>query len=178
MTKLKVIASGLMLSMGFYACNPAAETGSSESADSTDTVAAVPVVLENEEVQIAYDKYLQLKDNLVSSDAESSAKSAAELASALAKIDGCENAAGLASKIAGTDDLAIQRINFTILSDDVIAMMKHTPVNSGSMFVQYCPMANDGEGGYWLASEKQIRNPYYGDAMLHCGEVKETLSAK
>jgi hypothetical protein len=36
-------------------------------------------------------------------------------------------------------------------------------------------MANDGNGGYWLSSEPQIKNPYYGDEMLECGEVKEEI---
>jgi hypothetical protein len=54
--------------------------------------------------------------------------------------------------------------------------MKHTKIDSGSIFVQYCPMANDGDGGYWMASSNEIRNPYYGDEMLNCGEVKEELN--
>ena len=57
-------------------------------------------------------------------------------------------------------------------------MFKKVEISSGSMFVQYCPMANDGDGGYWLASETEIRNPYYGDEMLNCGEVKETITKK
>jgi hypothetical protein len=47
---------------------------------------------------------------------------------------------------------------------------------SGSIYVQYCPMANEGKGGYWLSSQEEIMNPYYGDDMLHCGEVKETIA--
>ncbi len=65
----------------------------------------------------------------------------------------------------------------TALSADIIALMKHTDVNSGNLYVQHCPMANEGEGGYWLAAEKEVRNPYYGDEMLNCGAVKETISA-
>ena len=36
-------------------------------------------------------------------------------------------------------------------------------------------MANEGNGGYWLAAEQEVRNPYYGDEMLACGEVKRTI---
>jgi hypothetical protein len=36
-------------------------------------------------------------------------------------------------------------------------------------------MAKNGDGAYWLASEKEIKNPYYGDDMLNCGEVKEEI---
>jgi hypothetical protein len=60
----------------------------------------------------------------------------------------------------------------------LITLFKKAEITSGSMFVQYCPMANEGEGGYWLSSETEIRNPYYGDEMLNCGEVKETIEKK
>ena len=37
-------------------------------------------------------------------------------------------------------------------------------------------MAFDNEGADWIASEKQIRNPYFGDKMMKCGSVKLSLS--
>ena len=42
-------------------------------------------------------------------------------------------------------------------------------------YFQYCPMANNDKGAYWLSSKKDILNPYFGDAMLTCGETKETI---
>jgi Cu(I)/Ag(I) efflux system membrane fusion protein len=39
-------------------------------------------------------------------------------------------------------------------------------------------MADNDTGGYWLSTEEQIMNPYFGDMMLHCGEVSETLEMK
>ena len=36
-------------------------------------------------------------------------------------------------------------------------------------------MAFDNQGAYWLSNAKQIRNPYFGEKMLTCGEVKEKL---
>jgi Cu(I)/Ag(I) efflux system membrane fusion protein len=30
-------------------------------------------------------------------------------------------------------------------------------------------------GAYWLSESADIRNPYYGEAMLTCGETKETM---
>jgi len=37
-------------------------------------------------------------------------------------------------------------------------------------------MANNNKGAKWLSVEAEIRNPYYGDAMLSCGSVVEVLS--
>ncbi|RYG53246.1 MAG: DUF3347 domain-containing protein [Chitinophagaceae bacterium] len=39
------------------------------------------------------------------------------------------------------------------------------------VYLQYCPMAKAS----WLSNENEIRNPYYGTAMLTCGEVKKTF---
>ena len=36
----------------------------------------------------------------------------------------------------------------------------------------YCPMARDNQGAFWLQADSQVRNPYFGAAMLRCGEAK------
>lgn len=43
------------------------------------------------------------------------------------------------------------------------------------LYVQYCPMANNDQGANWLSMEEEILNPYFGDAMLTCGNVEEEL---
>jgi Cu(I)/Ag(I) efflux system membrane fusion protein len=37
-------------------------------------------------------------------------------------------------------------------------------------------MANDNEGADWLSKEEQVQNPYFGDQMLTCGTVQETIT--
>ena len=39
----------------------------------------------------------------------------------------------------------------------------------------FCPMAFDNEGANWIQIGKEINNPYFGKAMLRCGEVVEVL---
>ncbi|WP_449440520.1 DUF3347 domain-containing protein [Pedobacter steynii] len=108
---------------------------------------------------------------------EDAQKAATQLKSSLTNFPGCENTAVIAEKIASAKDIANQRKEFTYLSSDVIAMFKHADLKKGSIYVQHCPMANNGDGGDWLASEKQIQNPYYGDAMMDCGAVLEEIKA-
>ena len=43
------------------------------------------------------------------------------------------------------------------------------------IYVQHCPMANDGKGANWLSKENQVKNPYYGSKMMTCGKTVETL---
>jgi Cu(I)/Ag(I) efflux system membrane fusion protein len=36
-------------------------------------------------------------------------------------------------------------------------------------------MADNNKGAYWLSKSKEVQNPYYGQGMLTCGEVKRTI---
>jgi copper chaperone CopZ len=79
-----------------------------------------------------------------------------------------------ANTIADTKDLEKQRKQFMSLSATMIELMK-TGNNTKPIYVQHCPMYNDGKGANWLSNEKEVNNPYYGDQMLHCGNVSETI---
>jgi Cu(I)/Ag(I) efflux system membrane fusion protein len=37
-------------------------------------------------------------------------------------------------------------------------------------------MAFDNKGGFWISKEPEIKNPYFGDIMLKCGEVKKQFN--
>ena len=178
MYKIKLSISIFALAALFSACNQTQESKEAPASDSLVTVPAVAVELRDTSINQAYKCYEDLKDVLVKSNASEARIAAAELGSALRKIKGSENTAILAEKIAASTDLSEQRTSFTALSNDVITLFKQSEIASGSIYVQYCPMANEGEGGYWLSSRAEIMNPYYGDEMLHCGEVKETLAKK
>lgn len=181
MQKINISIFALLTAFGFASCNQSQETKEAPQTDSVETVAAVPAVpveLKDPDSNKAYKLYINLKDVLVKSSSAEAQAAAKELSAVLHKLPSQANAAALADKIAESTDLKEQRVSFTTLSNDLIAMFKKAEVNSGSMFVQYCPMANEGEGAYWLASEEEIRNPYYGDEMLNCGEVKETIAKK
>lgn len=177
---IRLAISALFLATALTSCNQSTKTNDNGHADSTQTAAvglSSPADLKDENTQNIYNAYLKLKDVLVASDSLGAREAGKELAAALGAVKGCENTSVLATKISTSEDLKTQRTHFTALSSDIVDLMKHTDVNSGTLFVQYCPMANEGAGGYWLAAEKEVRNPYYGDEMLNCGEVKETIEA-
>ncbi|MEO5891318.1 MAG: DUF3347 domain-containing protein, partial [Ferruginibacter sp.] len=75
-----------------------------------------------------------------------------------------------ANNIATGKDLAKQRLAFQTLSDNMITLTKSGKA-TGPVYIDYCPMKK----AYWLSSEKDIRNPYYGNAMLTCGKITTTL---
>ena len=68
-----------------------------------------------------------------------------------------------------------QREHFVTLSKNISEVAKTLKINTETTYLQFCPMANDGKGAYWLSKEDKIKNPYYGKSMLTCGSVKETL---
>jgi hypothetical protein len=123
----------------------------------------------------AYNAYLKVKDNLVKSDGKATKEAASVLSVALNRIKGCGATSDLAGRIAATDDVKSQRILFLQVSHDFIPLVKGMKNKPAPVYVAYCPMADEGKGGYWLSAQKEIRNPYYGDEMLECGEVKEEI---
>lgn len=172
---------GIALLSTLMACTNAPKDGGT-TADTTaksDTASATTnVQLADPKLESIYQNYLSLKNSLVAANAPVSKQMAADLSKALKGYEGCENTALIADKIAATGDLTVQRKEFTALSSDIIALFKHADMKKGTIYVQHCPMANNGDGGDWLSSEKQIRNPYYGDEMLECGGVVEEIKPK
>ncbi|WP_231459457.1 MULTISPECIES: DUF3347 domain-containing protein [unclassified Pedobacter] len=168
---------GIAILTVLMACNQA-EKKSDEKADSTiakSSGTSTSVVIEDEKKAKIFAHYVQLKDAFVKSDAAEAQKSAVELEKSLAAYEGCETTASIAKKIAETKNLVVQRKDFTALSMDLIAFIKSTPIKSGKIYVQHCPMANKGDGGDWLSTEKEIKNPYYGNEMLECGRVTDEI---
>ncbi|VAX35540.1 Probable Co/Zn/Cd efflux system membrane fusion protein [hydrothermal vent metagenome] len=44
-------------------------------------------------------------------------------------------------------------------------------------FLSFCPMAL-GNGAYWLQDSDEVKNPYYGESMLGCGEIQKEYGRK
>ena len=77
-------------------------------------------------------------------------------------------------KIAATTIIEKQRVVFMDLSANFYALLKVSKQDY-SIYYQNCPMYNDGKGANWLSKENAVKNPYYGNQMLTCGKVVETI---
>lgn len=71
-----------------------------------------------------------------------------------------------------------QRKQFEFLSKSLIKTVKVFGLQDQTYYVQHCPMANNNKGADWLSQNPKILNPYFGDRMLSCGIVKDTLSLR
>lgn len=81
------------------------------------------------------------------------------------------------SSVIETNDIEEQRKHFEIISEELINAAELFGVNIDWVYVQFCPMAFDDKGAYWLSESEEIRNPYFGDMMLTCGEVTKKISS-
>jgi hypothetical protein len=163
------------------ACNHSAQTSTAKNdsvASAAEPKGAVAPVFKDPKVLAIYSAYLSLKDALVSTDTSTAKSVAKTLSTKLKNYLGCENTAIIAEKMANAKDITAQRKEFTGLSSDVIALFKNAEILSGSIYVQHCPMANNGDGGDWISNEKKIRNPYFGSEMMECGAVTSEIKAK
>lgn len=170
---------GIALIATLFACNQA-EKKSTDGNDSAkkDSLVVNEISIKDTKKAAIFTHYEDLKNALVKSDSLTAQKSASALETELANYKGCETTSTIAKKIAGTNSLVSQRKEFTALSTDLISLFKTAELSSGTIYVQHCPMANKGDGGDWLSAQKEIKNPYYGDAMLECGSVVEEIKAK
>jgi hypothetical protein len=170
---------GALFLLGIMSCNNASHNEHKETSNKEVLESNIKTVsFDDQKIQVIYDDYLTLKDALVSSKFKEAGEASTQLESKLASYAGCENTALIAKKLGNALNIVDQRKEFTYLSSDLIAMFKHADVRKGVVYIQHCPMANNGDGGDWLASEKTIKNPYYGSEMLECGGIVQEITAK
>ena len=77
--------------------------------------------------------------------------------------------------ISSATDVEIQRAAFSQLTNALYSSIKTFGVNGLEAYYQFCPMAFDNKGAFWISDKKEISNPYFGEQMLRCGETKEIL---
>lgn len=135
-------------------------SGSKESNQKTQTTPSASPV----------ESYLAIKDALVKTNAAEASKAA----QAFLKSNSNQKLTGSLEVIANASDVKVQRQAFETLSMVMYEVVK-AGNNETPLYKQYCPMAFNNKGAYWLAAEEEVNNPYFGDMMLHCGRVDEVI---
>ncbi len=139
----------------------------------TDTKSEV--IFTDENIDKIYNQYLMIKKGLVNSNPESVQKEAKKLDDLLEDSDETKQLKANAELISLTKDVGKQRDFFVTLTEETEKLINNASITSGEVYKQFCPMAFEGKGGYWLSDSKEVRNPYYGDKMLKCGSVDKTI---
>jgi len=136
-----------------------------------------------------YDRYIVLKNAFVESDVSRVKKAAGEVRQSIDETD-MNLISGDAmdvwmkllpdlkkqiDQISASDSLEEQREYFSGFNDVFYKVIKTFGLMGKTVYCQFCPMAKSNKGAYWLSEIKDIKNPYFGNAMLTCGETRETL---
>ena len=136
-----------------------------------------------------YNAYLKMNDAFVKSNAKSVANEAKKVIKAIESVDMAllehdphmkwmdqlEILNRTINSISKLNDIEKQRNEYIQFNLAFYESVKMFGLENTITYFQYCPMANNDKGAYWLSSKKDILNPYFGDAMLSCGETKETI---
>ena len=137
-----------------------------------------------------FDNYIVLKDALVASDMDAAIKAGSTMETTITKVnmgllkgdahlkwmEDLENINGSLKTITSIRDIEKQRLAFADLGTSLYASIIYFKVDGLGAYYQFCPMARDGEGAFWLSTSDEIKNPFYGEAMLTCGETKEIIN--
>lgn len=136
-----------------------------------------------------YHDYISMKDAFVTSEAANVSQAAGTLEQALKEVnmellkgnnhmkwmDLLAKLNSSVQSISQQSDIEEQRKNFSEFNNAFYETIKQFGLINTTVYYQFCPMFNNTQGAYWLSNTEEILNPYYGDAMLSCGETKETL---
>jgi Cu(I)/Ag(I) efflux system membrane fusion protein len=142
----------------------------------------------NDQISVVLDRYMDLKNALVDSDAESAKVHANSLKSEAERVDPeglnqeslalwfsySEIISNGSEELIREDDVDEQRYHFEFISEVMIEMIKTFRPVDYTIYHQSCPMVRGGTAD-WLSREEQIANPYHGDRMMRCGEIIERI---
>ncbi|WP_370477083.1 efflux RND transporter periplasmic adaptor subunit [Tamlana flava] len=159
----------------------------SEKAEVVNERIEVPKLFQNQ-LKNVYNSYIDLKNALVKEELKNAANASKSLLEDLPNMDMSllkgdahnrwmvleKDIKSSAMSISKSSSIKGQRGYFKELSSKLIQAIQSFGVDE-KVYVEYCPMADNNKGAYWLSKEEKVINPYFGSAMLNCGEVKQVI---
>src|SRR5690554_5212976 len=148
----------------------------------------VPLKFQNQ-LKAVFDNYMVIEKALVNDNAETPKTAASALLKSIKNVDMTlvkeepahsrwmlldKELQESALAISKTSDIKEQRDHFIHLSAHLINAVKTFGINQ-KVYVDYCPMVNNDVGAFWLSTEEEILNPYFGASMLRCGEITDEI---
>ena len=165
--------------------NQVDEKSTDETLISALTDAESTITAQTDEITTTY---LYMKDALVNEDSATAAAAGSDLTKQLKSYEvdsyNKENQSNLQKLIddaklhtqyIAENSIAIQRKHFDMLSKNMIDLIEMTGTTK-KLYVAYCPMYNNDKGAQWLSDSEEIKNPYYGSAMMTCGEIQREIN--
>ena len=183
-----------MLATGFFACQGGAHKEETPEAAASAALQAPYSQVFYDSLGGAMQSYYRLSAALVEADSTGANTVAVSLKTkidslpvSLLQMDSSHLAdiAGITGSISaelagleGETGLEGKRASFQMVSDMLFDLVKNTGLKGDTIYHQYCPMAFNDKGAFWLSDKPAIENPYFGHKMLTCGETRDTLIYK
>ena len=179
---MKIILKTI-LTIGFVTLLASCSDERHDHGTEAPAIASVPstataVSIKDDNMNAVYQQYQNLTDALTKGNFAGAKVAALAFETGAKEIQSGSTLAAIAAKITNAADLESQRTTYANLSKEFIDLLKNTGLDSGELYVAHCPMALNDKGATWVSNSKEIRNPYFGESMLTCGAVKETILQK
>ncbi len=134
-----------------------------------------------------YENYIDMKNSFVATNAQKVSQEAQKVESAIQSVNmkllkgeahtewmnQLKTLNSEINTIAASSDIEAQRQAFSKFNEAFYKSLETFGLKNETAYYQFCPMYNNG--AYWISETEEIRNPYYGDKMLDCGETKDTI---
>lgn len=73
------------------------------------------------------------------------------------------------------ENIEMFRNAFAEISTQLVKAVENQGFDDKELYWQYCPMAQNNEGAFWLDDDIAISNPYMGQQMPGCGSTERTI---
>lgn len=145
----------------------------------------------NDHLSTLVEHYIDTKEALAEDDFEAALSASSDLRDEVVENDEMSNheehsqmhaehhgamveAVTNAAEAESIDEL---RSSFKDISSNLVSALENQGLDEESLFLQYCPMADNGEGARWISDEEEIVNPYMGQKMPDCGQTEEAIES-
>lgn|GEM_PF-366299 len=192
--KIFVTVAGLGLATALVSCQQNSQSANDQNEVSAQALQAPYNPVFYDSLKVALNSYYQLTEKLVADDSLGANTAANELKGHLdslpvnllqmdsAKLADITGITGSMSAelvgMVGEQGIDGKRASFQMVSDMLFDLIKNTGIKGDTVYHQFCPMAFNDNGAFWLSNKPVIRNPYFGKEMLTCGETRDTLIYK
>lgn len=85
------------------------------------------------------------------------------------------NISGSAKSISDENNIQDKLRDFNMITDALWSLTRTVKYDGEKVYYQFCPMALDNMGGYWLSGKIDTENPYIRDKSKACTQVNDSL---
>jgi hypothetical protein len=190
MQKLLFLLSALMI----ISCNTQDQKAAQAAAPAIPSGTSANSATFNQSFKPALYAYFNLKDQFIAENIASIDSAAARMILSVdqIRIDSLRGDSSVAliarsftggitaelKGLLGEKELEAKRTSFQMIGEQFYDLIRSVQYDEEVIYHQFCPMAFNNEGAFWLSNSSEIRNPYLPKTMPGCGEVRDSIDLR